>query len=137
MTPDQAIPAIATALRNVRGVHLALLFGSVARGTAKPTSDVDVAISADTTIDLLDVSARLSATLGAEAHVVRLEDATIPLQQELIRDGIVAYEGKPYAGAAWRSRTLLDLEIDGPWYARMRDAWLHRVATRGLGATGE
>lgn len=53
--------------------------------------------------------------------------------QKLLRDGIVVHEGTPGAGATWRSRTLAMLETDGPWYARMRDAWLLRVREKGLG----
>jgi predicted nucleotidyltransferase len=134
MSPEQAVAAIASALHGVEGVRFALLFGSVARGQATASSDVDIAVSAEPCVDLLALSGQLSLALGAEAHVVSLKDPTIPLQQELIRDSIVAYEGKPGSAAIWRSHTLLDLEIDGPWYARMRDAWLKRVATQGLGS---
>jgi hypothetical protein len=45
---------------------------------------------------------------------------------------VVLCEGAAGAAAAWRSRTLSDLEIDRPWYARMREAWLRRVAERGI-----
>jgi hypothetical protein len=71
--------------------------------------------------------------VGRDVDVVRLQDAGIPLLHKLIRDGIVVHEGTAGAGAIWRSRTLATLETDGPWYARMRDAWLSRVQEKGLG----
>ena len=57
-----------------------------------------------------------------------LDDVTIPLLGELVRDAIVVHEGRPHAHARWRSHALSALETDGPWYRRMRDAFLaHRV----------
>jgi hypothetical protein len=47
-------------------------------------------------------------------------------------DGVVVYERTPGAGALFRSRTLAMLETDGPWYRRMRDAFLKRVANKGI-----
>ena len=84
-------------------------------------------------LDTLELSALFAEALGRDVDVVRLEDAGIPLLHKLIRDGIVVHEGAKGAGAIWRSRTLATLETDGPWYARMRDAWLSRVQEKGLG----
>jgi predicted nucleotidyltransferase len=127
------LAAIAATLRGQPGVKLALVFGSTARGTARADSDVDIAIDAEGDVDLLGLAARLTLTLGREVDLVAISDAGVPLLQELVRDGIVAHEGAYGAGARFFSRTLSDLEIDGPWYARMRDAWLRKVAESGLG----
>ncbi|AKT41666.1 type VII toxin-antitoxin system MntA family adenylyltransferase antitoxin [Chondromyces crocatus] len=112
-------------------VRVAVLFGSEARGTARPDSDVDVAVDAPG-VDLLDLRAQLSCALDREVDVVALEEASIPLHEALIHDGVVVHEGYPGAGALWRSRTLAMLETDRPWYARMRDAWLTRVKEKGF-----
>ena len=112
-------------------MRLGLLFGSSARGTADEQSDVDVAIDVRGAADRLNISAQLSAALGQEVDLVVLGDVGVPLLDELVRDGIVAYEASPYAGARWRTRALIELETDRPWYGRMRDAWLARVAARG------
>ena len=112
-------------------VALALLFGSRAREDAKESSDVDVALLAPEA-DLLDIGARLSQTSGLEVDVVSLADPGVPLLEELLRDAVVLYEARPGAYATWRSHVLADLELDRPWYARMRDAWLERVAQRGV-----
>ena len=113
-------------------VALALLFGSVARGTEREDSDVDLAVATEGEFDLLDVARELGARVGREVHVVQLRDATIPLLDEIVRDGVLVYEGRPNAAAQWRTRALCSLEIDRPWYARMRDAWLKQVEKHGL-----
>ncbi len=123
---------IAKALAGRTDVRLALLFGSEARGTAGPNSDVDIAIDAPGA-DTLELCVLFAEAVGRDVDVVRLEDAGIPLLPKLIRDGIVVHEGAKGAGAIWRSRALATIETDGPWYARMRDAWLSRVREKGLG----
>jgi predicted nucleotidyltransferase len=113
------------------GLHLAVLFGSQARGTSTPASDVDVAVLASGE-DLLDIASELSAACGHEVDVVPLNDPGVPLLEELIRDAEPLFEASPGAFAQWRSRALAWLEIDRPWYERMRDAWLARVAEKGV-----
>lgn len=122
---------VSRALALVPGVSLALVFGSVARATARDDSDLDVAV-AGAGIDVLGVAAALSGEVGRDVHVLRLEDASIPLLDEIIDHGIVVHEGRPGAAATWRSHVLADLELDRPWYALQRDAWLKRVATVGI-----
>ena len=120
------------AVLHARGdVALALLFGSRARGDASETSDVDVALLAPSA-DLLEIGGRLSQASGLEVDVISLADPGVPLLDELLRDALVVYEGRPGAYATWRSHVLADLELDRPWYERMRDAWLARVAERGV-----
>lgn len=122
---------IRRALAGRTDVRVAVLFGSEARGTARSGSDVDVAVDAPG-VDVLDLVALLSVALDREVDVVALEEATIPLLERLVREGIVVHEGHRGAGALWRSRTLAMLETDRPWYARMREAWLARVREKGL-----
>ena len=73
-----------------------------------------------------------SPSIRDALRLAPLEDATIPLVERLVRDGIVVHEGYPGAGALWRSRTLATLETDRPWLARMSDAWLARVKDHGF-----
>jgi predicted nucleotidyltransferase len=132
MVLDETVrTAIADGLACFPDVRLALLFGSRSRGTHRPDSDTDIAISAPLD-QLFAIGAALSQRLGGEVDVIRLEDASIPLVEALIAESIVVYERDAGAGALWRSRTLAQLGLDRPWYARQRDAWLARVATHGL-----
>jgi predicted nucleotidyltransferase len=133
MTRDETIAALQRAFPRTRGVRLGLLFRSMARDTANEDSDVDVAVELDAGADVLDIAAELSREVGCEVHVLELSDPGVPLLEELVRDAITIYEATPYAATRWRGRALIDLDTDGPRYARMRDAWLKRVAERGLG----
>ena len=130
-TASELIQPFQAVLRARGDVALALLFGSRARGDASETSDVDVALLAPSA-DLLEIGGRLSQASGLEVDVVSLADPGVPLLDELLRDAVVVYEGRPGAYATWRSHVLADLELDRPWYERMRDAWLARVAERGV-----
>jgi predicted nucleotidyltransferase len=125
------LEVVGRALAGASGVELALVFGSVARGTPRSDSDLDLAV-AGSALDPLELAALVSSAACRDAHIVRLEDASIPLLEAIIDDGIVVYEKRPGTAAAWRSRTLADLELDVPWYRRQRDAWLKRVAEQGL-----
>jgi hypothetical protein len=107
------------------------LFGSRARGAARGDSDIDLAVLAPG-CDLLQLSAEVSMATGKSVDVVSLERPTIPLLEQIIRDGEVLHEGSPGRAAAWWSCALAMLETDRPWYTRMSDAWLRRVAREGL-----
>nr|AFK83598.1 nucleotidyltransferase [uncultured bacterium] len=75
------------------GVAAAYLFGSVARGTSGPTSDVDVAVllerppSAGLAGLPLDLEGDLERLLGVPAQVVVLNRAPVDLAHRILRDG--------------------------------------------------
>jgi len=129
--PDPAVQVLREFLQGRMDVRLALVFGSRARGTATPTSDVDVAVCAPG-VDLLDLAAGLSRATGLEVDVLALEDAGVPLLARIVREGVLVHEARPGTAARWRAQALADLETDAPWFARMREAWLARVAVRGV-----
>jgi predicted nucleotidyltransferase len=118
-------------LLNFPGLDLALLFGSFARGDQRPDSDIDVAVSG-ASVDPLELGAAIARSTGRDVQVIRLHEASIPLLESIIDDGVVLYEGHAGAAASWRARVLADLELDRPWYARQRDAWLKHVREQGL-----
>ncbi|HKH46607.1 MAG TPA: nucleotidyltransferase domain-containing protein [Thermoanaerobaculia bacterium] len=126
-TSDPVVEALRGALRGRKDVRLALLFGSRARGRARPGSDADVAVLGKD-LDLLELAADLSTAARVEVDVVSLEDPGYPLLNALLRDSIVLHEGERGAAATWRSHALLIAELDGPGYIRMRDAFLKKLA---------
>ncbi|MGH3025600.1 MAG: type VII toxin-antitoxin system MntA family adenylyltransferase antitoxin [Gaiellaceae bacterium] len=71
------LSALRAALRTEHNVRFALLFGSVARGTSAPGSDVDVLVSLrDPDLErVVELSVRLTAATGRRVDVVRLQDA--------------------------------------------------------------
>jgi predicted nucleotidyltransferase len=127
----EVVDSVKRVLASRDDVELCVLFGSTARGSAKSSSDVDLAVLGRHA-DVMGISASLVRELGRDVQVVRLEDASIPLLESIVEEGLVAYERSRGVSATWRSRVLMDLELDRPWYARQRDAWLKRVAERGL-----
>ena len=134
-TPPELLAALSGVLAGRAEVELALLFGSTARGEAGPGSDVDVAIRglAGHTVDRLGLAADLSAAARREVDVVDLDEASYPMLRSLLRDAIVLHEGRPGAGADWRTRAILETETDRPWFERMRDAYLAHLAAGGHG----
>lgn len=124
---DPVIEALREALRGRQDVRLALLFGSRARGRARAGSDADVAVLGKS-LDLLRLAADLSDAAGVEVDVVSLGDPGYPLLNVILRDGLLLHEGERGAAAAWRARAWLQAETDRPWFERMRDAFLRRLA---------
>ena len=73
------ISALRRALRTEHNVRFALLFGSAARGTDTPQSDVDVLVALrDASLDrVLDLEVKLTRATGRRVEIVRLEDTEL------------------------------------------------------------
>lgn len=72
------ISVLRSALRTEHNVRFALLFGSCARGTGTPNSDVDVLVELRD-LDLqrtIDLKTKLAQLVGREVDLVVLDDAT-------------------------------------------------------------
>ncbi len=104
------------------------LFGSVARGAARPDSDVDVAALFSTpprrTLDgpRLALEGDLERALGRAVDLVVLNDAPVDLRIRVLRDGRLLVDRDPSARIAYEVRTrneAFDLE---PVLARYRAA---------------
>src|SRR5262245_7886724 len=81
---DPAVQAIREVLRSRTDVRLAVVFGSRARGTATPASDVDVGVHAPG-IDLLALASDLSRGTGLEVDVVALDDVGVTLLARIVQ----------------------------------------------------
>lgn len=133
MPADAALSArLKEALSGRTDVRLALLFGSRARGRERPGSDADVAVLGRD-LDLLALSRDLSLAAGLEVDVVDLAKAGYPLLQAILRDGVLLHQGERGAAGRWRSQAIAQVETDRPWYERMRDAYLRRLAGEAHG----
>ena len=121
------VTQVRAALADRDAIELALLFGSRARGDARPDSDLDVAVLGRS-LDRLDLADRIARATGLEPQVVDLASAGIPLLRRLVREGIVVREARPGTYASWRTRAWLAIETDGPAVDAMRDAFLARLA---------
>lgn len=124
---EAVVEALREAIASRTEVRLAILFGSVARGTERESSDVDLAVLARD-LDPLALSRDLGRSLRREVQVLDLETVGYPMLQAIVRDGIVVAENERGCAARWRSRALIDLDNDRAWFARMRDAYLGHLA---------
>lgn len=118
------------------GVDVLYLFGSRARGDARPDSDVDVAVlrSPSATGDALDVSLTVARRLESLARpgvpveaALILDDASLPLAGRVLRDRIVLYSHDEPRRVAYEVDTMtrfLDFDVMDRRFARERLAAL-------------
>ncbi len=132
MDREAVIAAVRSRLDREPWIVAAWLFGSAARGTAGPSSDVDIAILGSgrpkprRLADLpLDVQAELASALGREVDIVLLDDAPADLTHRVLRDGVLLIE---------RDRAArLRFEVDARnRYFDMQPIW--RTYRRGRGS---
>src|ERR1700758_1399902 len=111
------LSALRATLRTEHNVRFALMFGSVARGTSAPGSDVDVLVSLrDPDLErVVELSAKLTAATGRHVDVVRLEDSQS--------------ERSSLAAAISDGRVLVDREALWP-RLRSREPSLRRAARK-------
>jgi len=95
MTRDQAIAEIALSTEALRalGVEAAYMFGSTARGEARPDSDLDVFIdiAPDARFSLLDLAGvhrLLNEPIGRKVDVTTRESLHPKLRGEIERDAV-------------------------------------------------
>lgn len=101
--------ALRAALRNEHNVRLALLFGSVARGSAHDRSDVDVAVilRSGSPTARLDLQRRLSNRLDRPVQVVNFDAVEVQpeLARQLRRDGRALVDRDDLATSALNLRS--------------------------------
>lgn len=94
-TVEQLRSLVSTAPEQFAAVYV---FGSLARGTAGPSSDVDLGVLLNarpaSTLEgrLLDYEATVERELGRRVHIVVLNDAPPDLAHRVLRDGLVILE---------------------------------------------
>lgn len=120
------LPRLRTAAVEVfagQGVRFAYLFGSQARGQARSTSDVDVAVYFDDDVPASEYLKRSTMLAGRLAHRARtgpvdglvvLNEAPLRLAGRVLRDRVVLYSQDDVARAEYEVRTgklAMDFEI--------------------------
>lgn len=94
-------------------VRFAYLFGSHATGTARPDSDIDIAVRLDAAVPparYLDLSLALARELAAASglggvEVVVLNEAPLPFRARIVAYGVVIYSVDEPARVEFESRT--------------------------------
>ena len=84
--------------KDPHGASAVYLFGSVARGTSRAASDVDIGVLLARPPSgfgglKLDLEGRLESALGQRAQVVVMTKAPVDLVHRILRDGRLVFEG--------------------------------------------
>ena len=132
--PDSSVAqGLRTLLAGEPGeIIAAYLFGSTARGTEGPRSDVDVAVlyrtaPAPTLEGLpLDLEGRIERTVGRPAQVIVLNTAPVDLVHRVLRDGVLVLDRDPSARIRFEVRARNEFFDLQPILARYR----HRPPAR-------
>ena len=101
------------------GLGLVVRFGSRARGTSRPDSDLDLAVQrADgrrlTHRELGELALVLGERYGLPVDLVDLRVADGLLRREVIREGVVLHADSRAVWVELVTRTLIDLDDLGP-----------------------
>jgi len=117
-------------------LKLAVLFGSTARGEARPRSDVDLGVLLETyTPDLrFKVEAELGRAAGRAVDVILLDDAPPLLRFEIARDGVLLFQREDHLWTDFKARAMVDWWDWAPTYRKILAGVtrrLHEEAGRG------
>lgn len=111
-TIEQQVQNFFEARAKAEGIAAAWLFGSVARGTARPDSDVDVGVlfreAPPRTLAgyRFDLETELELLLGVPVQLVVLNHAPSDLVFRVLRDGKLLVNQDPSRRVAFEVRTL-------------------------------
>jgi len=98
ISKDDMVERLADLDRVAPGVELIVLFGSAAKGSARPRSDLDIAVSGDGPVDLDALYVELAPRLGTDRlDLVDLRTAGTVLGFEVARHGQALFERAPGA----------------------------------------
>lgn len=113
-------------------VRLAVLFGSMAQGSARADSDLDLAVDAGqtlTTAQRLQLTRALAQKTGRAVDLIDLTDVGMPLLGQIVRHGVRVVGGSSEFGRLM-SRSLIEQADFMPLRQRIlgerRMAWIGR-----------
>ena len=92
------VPAVAQVLVREFGVRRVVLFGSVARGTARSDSDIDLAVAGLSPGQTFRAMARAAEVAGRDVDLVSIEDARPGVLAIIGREGEVIHDDSQPVG---------------------------------------
>lgn len=126
------LPQIRQALNRVVGLRLAIVFGSCAKGQARPDSDLDIALAFDQTMSVQQHIALIEAlalATGRPIDLIDLRTVGEPLLGQIMQHG-VRILGSDVLHAQYMTRHVMDAADFMPYQARIlqerRQAWIHK-----------
>jgi len=135
---EVAVDAVRRALELDERIAAAILFGSIAQGTGRRGSDLDLALLARSNADanalsarLLELSAKLTAASGRDVQLILLDDVGPVLGRQVFVHGRTLLDRDPRRTADCLERILVAY-FDGAHHRRMMEEALDaRLAARG------
>lgn len=128
--PDNSNQQLRTLLGAQPGIRLAILFGSMAKGTARPDSDIDIAVLKNqplTSQEKTALIAEIANLCGRPVDLIDLKHAGEPLLGEILKGERLLGSNEYYARLL--TRHLLDAADFLPLQQRIlkerRDAWIN------------
>ena len=142
MDVDSSIDAARKILLADERISAALLFGSAAKGIARSSSDLDLAVIPCTPADAialdagyLDLVAQLSIAAGRDVHLILLDRVEPVLGRQVFLGGRTLFDRDPRRTACVLERITLEY-FDGEFHRRMRAEALNRPGGRGEALQG-
>ena len=112
-----------------------MLFGSTARGAARPDSDVDLLIDGLARRELRELEVAASRAVGREVVAVASTDASPLLRWEVARDGLLLLE-RPGAWVDFKRRAMIDWWDWGPTARALHQSLWKGAAARSARGQG-
>jgi len=127
---NMTINEVEAALAQHPDIKLAYVFGSVAGNKAGPGSDVDVAVLAETPLDVeykIQLISDIASATGRPVDLIDLATVGEPLLGQILRYG-VRIQGDAALHAQWVTRHIFNNEDFMPYVKRMlaerRQRWI-------------
>ena len=129
MQDDELTENLRFFLKSEQSIRLAILFGSIARGTARTDSDVDLAVLQDQPLSIIEKTAlieKISVISGRPVDLIDLTTVGEPLLGEILRGKRLTGSDENFARLL--TRHLVDTADFLPLQQRIlkerRDAWI-------------
>ena len=119
-------------IRNRPELRMAILFGSTARGTDRPGSDVDLGIVLDPYSPEVrfDIEAQLGRAARRPVHVILLDEAPPLLRFEITRDGALLFEREKGLWTHFKAKAMIDWYDWAPIARRINAGVIGRLKDR-------
>jgi predicted nucleotidyltransferase len=135
LSSSPELERLTAALRAGPPLRFAMLFGSVAEGTDRPTSDIDVGIFPEDPAlslqDELSLQTELARSCGRSVDLVRLDRASTLVRWQVVRHGGVLLEVIPFAAQRFIADSVADYLDFAPAFEQAAETFRRFLVAEG------